>query len=340
MSIEQSDAAPRPLPGVEPGASEQPRRRHSTCRIAGAVLLGLALLVVVVNWTWGRLPAESPRSGDVAQLDDVRVRYVERPGDGTPIVLIHGLPGTAEDFEKVTPLLDGHRTIALDRPGFGYSDGGYHPADRQLLAIDQLLDHLKIDKAVLVGHSYGGALALGYTALFPERVRGLVLVSAAAGGARSDTFGRAQARLVQGLSWPVVQPLAHVTFSQAMRTASAKMGAAEAFDPDPVQPAYEQQLLQRSMRQEDLDALAGERLASNGVIADVDRELPTISTPTIVIHGEDDRLIAAEHGRRTAAELPNARHVPVPGGHMVPLVHPDVVARAARECARRCGAPR
>ncbi len=336
MSIVQSDTAPRPLPGVEPGPSDEPRRRRSKCRIAGAALVTLALLVVVVNWTWGRLPAEPPQTGQVAQLGDVRVRYVERPGGGIPVVLIHGLPGTAEDFEKVTPLLDGHRTIAIARPGYGYSDGGYHPVERQLLVIDQLLDHLKIRKAVLVGHSYGGTTALGYTALFPERVRGLVLVSPAAGGARSDAFGRAQARLVQGLSLPVVQPLATMTFSQAMRTASAKMGAAEAFDPDPVQPVYEQRVLERSMRHEDLDAYAGEQLAANDVIAEIDRQLPRITTPTIVIHGEDDRLVAAEHGRRAADELPNARYLPVPGGHMLPLVHADAVASAARTCAARC----
>lgn len=332
MLTEQHDGSPRPS-GDEP-------RSHRKCRIAGTVLLVLALLVVVANWTWGRLPAEPPRSGNVAQLGEVRVRYVERPGAGTPVVLIHGLPGTAEDFEKVTPLLDGHRTIAIDRPGYGSSDGGYFPVDRQLRAIDQLLDRLKIRKAVLVGHSYGGTLALAYAARHPELVRGLVLVSAAAGGARSDTFDRAQARLVQGLSWPVVQPLTDVTFSQAMRTASAKMGAADAFDPDPVQPAYEQRLLESSMQQEDLDAYAGEQLASNDVIADVDRQLPDISTPTIVIHGEGDRLVAVEHGRRIASQLPNARYVPVSGGHMVPLGHPDVVAEAARGCARRCGARR
>ena len=304
------------------------------------MLGALGVLVVAVNWTWGRLPAEPPRGGNVVQLGDVRVRYVERPGDGTPIVLIHGLPGTAEDFEKVTPLLDGHRTIALDRPGYGYSDGGYFPVARQLRVLDELLDHLKVDKAVLVGHSYGGTLALGYAALYPERVQGLVLVSAAAGGARSDGFGRIQARLLQGLSWPVVQPLTDVTFSQAMRTASAKMGAAEAFDPDPVQPAYERRVLASTMRHEDLDALAAERLASDGVIAEVDRLLHEISTPTIVIHGNDDHLVAAEHGRRAAAELPNASYVPVSGGHMVPLVHPDAVAQAATACTRRCGAKR
>lgn len=329
MPAEPPDASP-------PSTGGQPRPRRK-CRIAGAVLLVLALLVVVTNWTWGRLPTEPPSSGNVVQLGDVRVRYIERPGDGTPVVLIHGLPGTAEDFEKVTPLLDGHRTIAIDRPGYGYSDGGYFPVARQLRVLDELLDHLKVDKAVLVGHSYGGTLALRYAALHPERVQGLVLASAAAGGARSDGFGRIQARLLQGLSWPVIEPLTDVTFSQAMRTASAKMGTAEAFDPDPVQPAYEQRVLASTMRHEDLDALAAERLASDGVIAEVDRLLPQIRTPTIVVHGEDDRLVAVEHGRRIAAELPNARYVPVTGGHMVPLVQPDVIARAARECAKRCG---
>ncbi len=334
MSDVPSDASRRrPLPG-------DVRPRHRKRRILGAVLVVLAALVVLVNWTWGNLPGEPPRSGSEAQLGDMRVRYVEHPGAGTPIVLIPGLPGTAEDFEKVTPLLAGHRTIAIDRPGYGYSSGGYHPIERQLVAIEQLLDRLAIRKAVLVGHSYGGTIALAFAARRPERVRGLVLVDAAAGGVRSDAFARIQARFVQGLSWPVIQPLADATFSQAIRTASAKMGATEAFDPDPVQPAYEQRLLARSMRHEDLDALSAERLASDDVIANVDRQLTKIATPTIVIQGEGDRLVAAEHGRRIAAELPHARYVPVPGGHMVPLVHPDVVAKAARECATRCIATR
>lgn len=315
-------------------------RRRRACRIAGPVVLVLALLVVVVNWTWGRLPDEPPMTGRLVQLDDVRVRYVERPGEGVPVVLIHGLPGTAEDFAAVTPLLDGHRTIAFDRPGYGYSDGGYFPAHRQLRAIDELLDRLRIRRAVLVGHSYGGTLALAYADLHPERVRGLVLVASASGGVRSDTADRLQARLVQGLSWPVVQPLAQVTFSQAMRTASAKQGAADAFAPDPVQPAYERRLLASSMRPEDLDAYAAEHLASDDAIAEIDRRLPSIEVPTIVLHGDGDRLVPAEHGRRTAAELPDARHVVLHGGHMVPLVDPQAVADAARECAKRCGATR
>lgn len=307
-------------------------------KLAVIVLLALAALVVVVNWTWGDLPGQPADGGSHAQLGDVRVRYLERgPATAPAVLLLHGLPGTAEDFARVTPLLSDRRTIALDRPGYGFSDGGYHPLGEQLDTIERLLDRLGIARAVLVGHSYGGTLALAFAALHPERVQGLVLVDAAAAGERTATADRAQARLVQFLSLPVVQPLADVTFSGAMRKASAQMGAEKAFDPDAVDPVYEQRLLSETMRHEDLDALAGEQLAADGELARLDEQLAGIATPAVVIQGQGDRLVKAEIGRRLARTLPQARLVEVPGGHMQPLVRPAVVAEAVRTCAARCG---
>ena len=101
-------------------------------RIALYVLAALALVVVALNWTYGRLPGEPKPTGSFVQIGKLRIHYLERPGTGTPVVLIHGLPGTAEDFNTVTPLLTGHRTIAFDRPGFGYSGHGYLKFDRQV----------------------------------------------------------------------------------------------------------------------------------------------------------------------------------------------------------------
>lgn len=312
-------------------------RRIGWRKLVLGALLALLLLVVAVNWTWGDLPPEPPRSGTLAQVGDMRLRYVERPGVRPEVLLLHGQPGTAEDFERVTPLLAGHRTIALDRPGYGFSDGGYHPLDDQLAAIEGLLDQLAIRRVVIVGHSYGGSLALAFAARHPERVRGLVLVSAAAAGTRAAGADRAQARLVQALSWPVVQPLADVTFSQSARKLSARMGVRKAFDPDPVDPGYERRLLAVTMRHDDLDAYAGEVLASNDELERIDAQLPRIATPAVVIHGDGDRLVDVGHGRRLARTLPHARYVEVSGGHMVPFVHPTVVAAAARRCATGCG---
>lgn len=304
-------------------------------KIVGFVLLGLAALVVVLNWTWGRLPDEPAVTGKFVTVDGVKVRYLEHAGTEPAVVLIHGLPGTANDFDRVTPLLKGRRTIAFDRPGFGFSDGGYHAFDRQLALLHDLLDQLGVDRPVLVGHSYGGTISLAYAERHPDEVRGLVLVDAAAGGAHSNAFEHAQSRFVQFLSWPVVQPLADATFSGALRKATAEMVDAKAFDPDPVDEAHQHRVLSMNMRHEDLDAYAGEQLEADDAIAGVDRGLASLDVPAVVIQGEVDQLVEPEHGRRLAAALPDARLEMVPGGHMAPYVHPLVVADAVRELLPR-----
>jgi pimeloyl-ACP methyl ester carboxylesterase len=313
-------------------------RRRRLGRIVLGVGAALALAVIALNWTWGRLPAEPKPTGRFVRIGDVRVRVLERPGSGPAVVLIHGLPGTADDFDRVTPLLTGERTIAYDRPGFGFSSGGYHPLDAQLAALGELIDRLGGGPVVLVGHSYGGTLALAFAERRPAAVRGLVLVDAAAAGERASGFARAQAHLIGVLSWPLVEPLADATFSQAMRTAAAKQGDAQAFAPGPVDPGHEHRLLAINMRHDDLDALAGEQLAFSGVVGRIDERLASIAVPVVVIQGASDRLVAARYGRRLAASLPHARLAIVRGGHMQPYVHPGVVAAAVRSVLAAGGA--
>src|ERR1700689_527325 len=103
------------------------RGRISRVQLALGVLLTLAVAVLVLNWTYGRLPSEPKPTGSFVQVGKLRIHYIERPGSGPPAVLTHGLPGTAEDWEDFAPLPAGHRTIATDRPGFGCSTGGYVP---------------------------------------------------------------------------------------------------------------------------------------------------------------------------------------------------------------------
>jgi pimeloyl-ACP methyl ester carboxylesterase len=297
-------------------------------------LLALAGLVVLLNWTWGRLPAQPRPTGSFAQLGNVRVHYLERLGAEPAVVLIHGLPGTAEDFDAVTRFLPGRHTIAIDRPGFGFSTGGYHPMDGQTSTLKALLDRLGVRRPVLAGHSFGGTVALAFAERYPGDVRGLVLVDAAAAGEHVGLLDRMRARLLQGLSWPVVQPLADLAFSQALRKASAEQGDRQAFDPNPVDPAHENRLLAINMRHDDLDAYAGEVLAGNGVVKRLDARLGSIETPAVVIQGDADKLVEPRHARRLAATLPHAQLERVSGGHMVPYVHPGLVAAAVKRLLR------
>lgn len=303
-------------------------------RVLFRVLLGLVLLVVVLNWTYGRLPATPRPTGSFVQLaGGLRVRYLERPGAEPAVLLIHGLPGTAEDFNLVTALLPGRRTVAIDRPGYGFSTGGYFPFDRQLQAVQELIDRLRLGRPILVGHSYGGAISLAFVERHPGEVRGLVLVDAAATCTRNSAFARTQARLVRALELPVVTQIADVTFSQLLRKVSAEAGDGEAFDPAPVASAHIHRVLAVNMKHGNLEAWAGETLAANGVIEGVDRGLHGIDVPAVVIQGDRDRLVKPQCGRRLAAELPHARLEMVSGGHMAPYTHPQVIAAAVQSLA-------
>jgi pimeloyl-ACP methyl ester carboxylesterase len=288
------------------------------------------LAVIVLNWTYGRLPSEPAPAGAFIRVGSLRVHYIERAGAGTPVVLIHGLPGTAEDWNEVTPLLVGHRTIAIDRPGFGYSSGGYVPFERQLSVIHQLLAELHVTHPILVGHSYGGTISLGYAERYPGAVNGLVLVDAAAAGMHPSAVQGLEAHAVQFLQLPVIEQIADATFSHLLRKVSAEMGDSEAFDPEPVAAAHRHRLLAINMTHGNLEALAGESLAAAGVIDRIDRGLRSIEVPAVVVQGEQDHLVKQIYGRRLAAELPHGHLRMLHGGHMQPYVHPAAIATAVK----------
>jgi pimeloyl-ACP methyl ester carboxylesterase len=312
------------------------RTRPSIRKILLWGVVALAAVVVVLNWTWGRLPVTPKPTGSFVQLAGVKLRYLERPGAEPAVLLIHGLPGTAEDFEDVTPLIAGHRTIAIDRPGYGFSTGGYFSFDRQLQAVQEVIEKLHLGRPVLVGHSYGGTISLGYAERHPGAVRGLVLVDAAAGDcSRNDNaLRRVQARFIQAIELPVIAQVADVTFSQLVRTASAKAAESEAFSPAPVNPKHRHRVLAINLKHGNLEAFAGEILHINKEIDRVNSGLAGLRVPAVVIQGEQDKLVKPQCGKSIAASVRGARLQMVPGGHMAPYTHPAVVAAAATSLAR------
>lgn len=305
-------------------------------RLVLTVLAALVLAVVVLNWTYGRLPVTPRPTGSFIQLaGGVRVRYLERAGGEPAALLIHGLPGTAEDWNKVTATLPGRRTVAIDRPGYGFSTAGYFPLERQLQVIQELIDRLHLGRPILVGHSYGGTISLAFAERHPHEVRGLVLVDAAATCTHSSVFARTQAQLVKVMELPVLSQLADITFSQLARKTAAEQVDEEAFSPAPVNVAQLQRALAINMKHGNLEAWAGEMLASNTVIEGVNHYLHAIVAPAIVIQGEHDKLVHPQCGRRLAAMLPHAQLQMIGGGHMAPYTHPAAIATAVQALSGR-----
>src|SRR5436309_1300735 len=114
--------------------------------------------------------------------DGARLHYFEK-GAGTPVVLLHGNGSMIGDFVSsgiTERAANGHRVIAFDRPGFGYSDRPrgrrWGPSEQAKLLL-RAFSLLGIEQAIVVGHSWGALVALALALECPEKVAGLVLLS-------------------------------------------------------------------------------------------------------------------------------------------------------------------
>ena len=287
----------------------------------------------VVNSTWGRRRPKPPPPGRFADVAGRRIHYVERPGEGLPVVLLHGMPGTHLGFAGVVAALPNRHIIAIDRPGYGWSEGGPLDYQAQIGLVPELLAALGVGRALLAGHSFGGLLALGVAALHPQVVGGLALIAPSGGGLRSGPFRMGAARMVKALQTPGIRQLADVTVGGLARRTGAVIDARFAFAPDPVDREYAARLNFVSLHDDNLSAMANDRLAYNRNIAWIDECIPSLDVPAVVLLARGDRPIPIRHGRRLASTLPHATVIEVDGGHMLPVVQPDVVAAAVRSLA-------
>ncbi|ULE35633.1 alpha/beta hydrolase [Mycobacterium sp. IDR2000157661] len=268
--------------------------------------------------------------GEFLNLHGRQIHYAERPGPGVPVVLIHGLPGTHKDFEPIIPKMSGLHSISFDRPGFGWSRGGWLPFQEQVDMVHQLLAERRLGPAVVVGHSFGAVVAMGLARRYPRDVARMVLVAPGAGGLRSATADLLQARYIEFSQLPVISAVIDAVAGDVFKRISATSGAAHAFEPHDVDPGYEQRLMPVTMTPGNLRAFAHEQFEFDATSAWLDENVDQITVPSVIIGAEDDQLVGIGHARRLAETLPHTELVTVEGGHMIPYSHPDVVVGEIR----------
>ncbi|WP_139169123.1 alpha/beta fold hydrolase, partial [Klebsiella pneumoniae] len=120
-------------------------------------------------------------NGFYSSVAGATLRWHDFPGDGLPVVFIHGLGcASSYDYPRIAsdPALRERRKILIDLPGFGYSDKPRvfsYNIHEQALVLEQFLSHLRLQRFALFGHSMGGSIAIEAAGLLGERVTTLLV---------------------------------------------------------------------------------------------------------------------------------------------------------------------
>jgi 3-oxoadipate enol-lactonase len=250
--------------------------------------------------------------------------YWDEEGNGEPILLIMGLGYPAIAWYRTRPVLAKEfRTIAFDNRGVGRSDRPPGPYPIPLMASDAaaVLDAAGVENAHVYGVSMGGMIAQEFALQYPKRVRSLILGCTAAGG---PTAIRAEADATK-----MLMARASMTAEEAARAAVPFI-----YDPGTPQNLIDEDTEVRRPWFPHPDAYNAQL---QGIFAwEAYSRLANIPAPTLVIHGETDRLVPAGNGKLIAEKIPGAKLVLLPhASHIFSTDQPTASHRAVLEFLRK-----
>jgi pimeloyl-ACP methyl ester carboxylesterase len=309
-------------------ATFKPRSAGTASILAGAAALaGLAL----GNHLMGRrTERRHPPRGAFLEVDGVRLHYSDR-GEGNPVVLIHGNAVTGDDWDTsgvAEQLLQSHRVIIFDRPGFGYSErprGHLWIAAQQAELLHKALTQLGIERPVVVGHSWGTLVALALAARHQVDVAGLVLLS----GYYFWTL-RPDALVVVPGALPVLGDVLRYTISPLLGWLQMPLLKWAMFSPARVPGRFQAEyspamaLRPSQIRATSMDGA----LMIPGALA-LRRKYKDLTLPVAIIAGDGDKVVFKRRSEQLRDSIPGSVLQIVNGaGHMVHHLVPQQVTRA------------
>jgi pimeloyl-ACP methyl ester carboxylesterase len=245
------------------------------------------------------------------------------------ILLLHGQPGSARDWDGVRAAIgEPARVIAFDRPGW---DARTAPTDLvgNVRAAIGMLDARKVDRAIVVGHSFGGAIAAWLAATEPARVAALVLAAPSANVASLNRIDRLLARPLFG---PLLGATALAALGAALRATRTRerIGSRFALDGGYLESAGQTLLRPAAWR-----AFSTEQRDLIRELPALESRLPQISAPTTIAIGTADRIVPPLSARLLAAQIGGAEVVEIPGAsHLLPQQHAERLARIILAASR------
>jgi len=269
--------------------------------------------------------------------------FVVDRGQGPPVLAVHGQPGLATDWDSVAGLLeDTHRVLAPDRPGYGRSGG--EPVG--MVANAEMLGDMLVERgaapATVIGHSYGGGIAILLAARRPELVSGLVLVGSVG---RADSIGAIDHALALPWAGEALTAAGLLAFGRvlprlrgvAAHVPGRRLAWLEASLPDRRYVEVASHFGRQIWR-----SFVFEQRALMREISEVEASLPLVGVPTVVMTGTWDVVVPAAVAASVAGAIAGSEMVTIARtGHFIPRDHPRIVADAVlrvEEAGRRARA--
>lgn len=308
------------------------------------------LLVAAVQWRAGQREAAAeeayPPSGHLIDIGTTKVHAVVM-GQGPDLVLIHGASGSVRDytFGFAQRMAETHRVILLDRPGLGWSERppGYGGAFNnraesptvQAQILQQAADKIGVINPIVMGSSYGGAVALAWALERPSQTAALVLVAAASNPWPSelDLLYRLNASLVGSA---LVIPM--ITAFTPKRIIDQTVESI--FAPQPMPPGYLEHFGDgMTLRRSTMRANAQQVNTLLPHVIVMSQRYGSLPMPVEIVHGDADTIVPLHiHSEPLSRQIPGAKLTVLPGiGHMPHHTAEDEVASAILRAQARAG---
>ena len=322
--------------------------------MAVVVVAALAILALITQIGVLALQRAYPAQGRVIEVAGASLNIVDigpRDAAEPPVVMIHGASSNLEIMRQPlgARLAEKHRVILIDRPGHGWSTRARlddsTPAI-QARMIDEALEKLGVGRAILVVHSWSGALGARMALDYPQRVAGLVMLAPVAypwpGGV--GWYNKV-------VTTPVIGPLLAYTITLPLGFFLTESGSRGVFLPQIMpQDFVSNTATPLLLRPRELLANARDLVTLKAAVAEQAPRYANIGAPMVVIAGDVDKTVSTNiHSRPLAAVVPNAKLIVLPGiGHMVQSAAPDLViseieamiGAIARSAAAQSATPR
>jgi pimeloyl-ACP methyl ester carboxylesterase len=299
--------------------------------ISVILVAALAVLVLITQAGVFALQRTHPAQGKMIEVAGATLNVVDigpRDAAGPPVVMIHGASSNLEVMRQPLGemLASNHRVILIDRPGHGWSPRA-RPEDStpaiQSRMIDEALEKLGVGQAILVVHSWSGALGARMALDYPKRIAGLVMLAPVA------------YPWPGGVGWynklvtiPLVGPLLAHTITLPLGYFLAKPGARGVFLPQIMPDGFVGDTATALLlRPREFLANARDLVSLKTAVAEQAPRYADIRMPAVVISGELDKTVSTNrHSRPFAKTVPNAKLIVLPDvGHMIQNAAPELV---------------